>query len=64
MSLIALIIVLALVGLVLWLINGLEFIDAKIKRIINIVALIVVILWLLYVFGLIDELKSVRVPKI
>jgi hypothetical protein len=49
---------------VLWLINGLEFIDAKVKRIINIVALIVIIIWLLYVFGLMDELRSIRVPKV
>jgi hypothetical protein len=64
MSLIALIIILALIGVALWLINGLEFIDAKVKRIINIVALVVIIIWLLYLFGLMDELRSIRVPKV
>lgn len=60
MSLLTIIIVLLVVGVLLWLINSYVPMDAKIKRILNIVVVIVVILWLLKAFGLFDSLKSIH----
>ena len=64
MSLIALILILALIGLLLWLINTKVPMDPNIKTIINVVALIVIVLWLLSVFGLLPDLRAVKVPKV
>ena len=64
MSLVGLIIVLALIGLLLWVVNAHIPMDPKIKTIINVVALIVVILWLLSAFGLLPDIRAVRVPKV
>ncbi len=50
MSLISLVIVLIVVGVLLWLVNTLIPMDAKIKQIINVVVIIVVVLWLLQIF--------------
>lgn len=63
MSLIAIIIVLAVVGFLLWLINTYVPMDGKIKNIINIVAIVVIILWLLNVFGLLNEVKKIHVER-
>ena len=63
MPLINLVIVLIVVGVLLWLVNSLIPMDAKIKRILNIVAVIAVVLWLLNVFGLIGPLGNVRVGR-
>jgi hypothetical protein len=52
MTLINLIIVLAIVGVILFLINNYLPMDGKIKSILNIVVVIAVILWLLRSFGL------------
>lgn len=49
--LIQLIVALIVVGVLLYLVNNLIPMDAKIKQIINIVVLIAVVLWLLSVFG-------------
>lgn len=62
MGLISLVVVLVVVGGLLWLVNTqLNFIDANIKKIINIVVIIVVCLWLLSVFGLLPDLNAIRV---
>lgn len=62
MSLITLIVLLLIVGAVLWVVNTqLTFIDANIKKIINIVVIIVVILWLLSVFGILPDLNAIKV---
>jgi hypothetical protein len=58
------IIVLAVVGVLLWLINTYVPMDGKIKNILNIVAVIAVILWLCNVFGLFGYLKSVPAPHV
>lgn len=58
------IVVLAVVGVLLWLINTYVPMDAKIKKILNIVAIIAVILWLCNVFGVFGYLKSVPAPHV
>lgn len=61
MTLINLIIVLAVVGVLLWLLNTYVPMDAVIKRIINIVVIIAVVLWLLKAFGLLEGLGAITV---
>lgn len=61
MPLINLIVVLAVVGVILWLINNYLPMDWKIKRILNVVVVIVVVLWLLNAFGVIGSLSTIRI---
>lgn len=62
MSLITLVVVLIIVGALLWAVNTqLTFIDANIKKIINVVVIIVVLLWLLSVFGILPDLNAIKV---
>lgn len=61
MSLITILIVLVVAGVLLWLINTYIPMDRKIRNILNVVVTIVVILWLLKVFGLLGDLKSIRI---
>lgn len=51
---IQLIVILIIVGVLLWLLNTMIPMDAKIKTIINVLVVIVVILWILKVFGLLS----------
>jgi hypothetical protein len=62
MSLISLIITLIAVGVLLWLVNAYIPMDAKIKKILNIVVVVAVVLWLLYAFGILPN--DIRVPKV
>lgn len=59
MPLINLVIVLVVVGVVLWVINSYIPMQATIKKILN----VVVIIWLLSVFGLIENLPTIRIGK-
>lgn len=52
MTIINLVIILAVVGVVLYLINNYLPMDGKIKQILNIVVVIAVIVWLLQTFGI------------
>lgn len=62
MSLISIIIILVVIGAILWVVNTqIAFIDANIKKIINIVVIIVVCLWLLSVFNILPDLNAIRV---
>jgi hypothetical protein len=61
MSLISLIITLIVVGVLLWLVNNYIPMDAKIKRILNIVVVVAVVVWLLNILGLMDSLRSIRI---
>lgn len=61
MSLFAIIIALAVVGVVLWLINSYVPMPPRWKTIINVIALVVVILWLLKVFGLWSHINTIRI---
>lgn len=54
--LVSIIVALIIVGLLLWIVNTMIPMDAKIKQILNIVVVIAVILWLLKVFGVLGRL--------
>ena len=60
MSLIGVVLTLV-VGVLLWLLNNYVPMDAKIKRILNVVVVIVVIIWLLQAFGLLGSLQNIRI---
>jgi Fe2+ transport system protein B len=60
MSLVSIVISLIVVGVLLWLANTYIPMDAKIKRVLNIVVMVVVVLWLLNVFGVLDHLRNIR----
>jgi hypothetical protein len=64
MSLISLVITLIVVGVLLWLVNTYIPMDAKIKKILNIVVVICVVLWLLSAFGVLGHSGDIRVPQI
>ncbi|XHR29525.1 MAG: Thivi_2564 family membrane protein [Chthoniobacteraceae bacterium] len=64
MSLISLVITLIVVGVLLWLVNTYIPMDAKIKKILNIVVVIAVVLWLLSVFGILGHIGGVPAPQI
>jgi low temperature requirement protein LtrA len=63
MPLIYLAVVLIVVGFLLWLINTYVPMDARVKSVVNAVVVIAVVLWLLSVFGVLDYLTEVKVPK-
>ena len=63
MPLIHVVIVLVVVGVLLWLVNTYLPMDAKIKKILNIVVVIAVVIWLLSVFGIIGSLSGIRVGR-
>jgi len=63
MPLIQLVLVLAVVGVILWVINSYIPMQSTIKKILNVVVVIVVIIWLLSVFGLIGNLSTIRIGK-
>lgn len=64
MSLISLVITLIVVGVLLWLVNAYIPMDGKIKNILNVVVVICVVAWLLYAFGVLDNAKDIKVPKV
>ena len=61
MPLVTVVIVLAVIGLLLWLVNSYIPMQGQIKGILNGVVVIVVVLWLLKVFGLFDSIYKFRV---
>jgi len=63
MSLISLVLTLIVVGVLLWLVNTYVPMDAKIKKILNIVVVICVVVWLLYAFGILGRAGDMRVPQ-
>jgi hypothetical protein len=63
MSLLSIIVALVVVGVLLYVVNSLIPMDAKVKTILNIVVVIVLVLWLLSAFGLLDAIGTVRVPR-
>ena len=63
MPLINVVITLIVVGVLLWLVNTYIPMDAKIKKLLNIVVVIGVVLWLLSAFGLIGNLGNIRVGR-
>lgn len=61
MSLLTIILVIVIVGVALWLINGYLPMDGKIKTILNLVVVIFLIVWLLKAFGVLGSLDNVRI---
>jgi len=61
MSLIYILIVVALIGFFVWILNQIEQIPANFKKIINLVALVVTVLWLLQAFGILGAIWDVRI---
>jgi len=61
MPLVTVVIVLAVVGLLLWLVNRYIPMQGQIKAILNGVVVIAVVLWLLKVVGLFDNLSQYRI---
>ena len=64
MDLLTLVITLVVVGVVLWLVNTYVPMEARIKKIVNIVVLVVVVLWLLRVFGVLDSGQNIRIGNL
>jgi hypothetical protein len=60
MSLLYIVIVLIVIGIALWLANTYIPMDAKIKKILNIVVVIVVIIWLLRALGAFSYIENVK----
>jgi uncharacterized membrane protein len=61
MPLVTVVIVLAVIGLLLWLINRFIPMQGQIKAILNGVIVIAVVLWLLKVVGILDNLSQYRI---
>lgn len=61
MSLLSIVITLIVVGVLLWLVNAYIPMDGKIKQILNIVVVIAVVIWLLSAFGVLGNMRAVRV---
>lgn len=59
-----LVIVLIVIGVLLWLVNTYIPLDAKIKKILNVVVVICVVVWLLYAFGVLPLHNDIPVPKL
>jgi len=64
MSLISLVLTLIVIGVLLWLINTYIPMDAKIKKIINVVVVVAVIIWILGMFlGTWGSLLNIRIGR-
>ncbi|MDP5172097.1 MAG: hypothetical protein NWR72_17770 [Bacteroidia bacterium] len=61
MPLLNVLILLIAAGVILWLVNTYIPMDAKIKRILNIVVVIAVIVWLLQIFGILSSLQGINI---
>jgi hypothetical protein len=61
MSLMSMVIALCVLGVVLWLINAYVPVDAKIKKVINILVIIVVVVWVLKELGLWEYLFDIKI---
>ena len=61
MPLITLIVTLVIVGVILWAINAYIPMQPTIKKILNVVVVIVVVLYLLSAFGLLGDIRTLRV---
>lgn len=60
---IALVIWLIIIGVLLYAVNAYIPMDAKIKKLINIVVVVCVVVWLLYVFGVLPS-RDIPVPRL
>ena len=63
MPLMNVLLTLIVAGVLLWLVNSYVPMDAKIKKVLNVVAIVAVVFWVLNVFGLFTSIAGVRVGK-
>ena len=63
MELISIVVTLIIIGLLLWAVNKMPFIDVTIKKIINIVVIVAVALWLIELFTGHTSLPRMMIPK-
>lgn len=63
MPLINVVVVLIVVGVLLWLVNTYIPMQGTIKGILNAIVVIGVVIWLLQVFGLMGDLRAIRIGK-
>jgi len=61
---ITIVVTLIVIGVLLWLVNSMIPMDANIKTILNVVVVLCVVLWLLNVFGVLNSLNTVGVPRV
>lgn len=61
MTLLELVLTLIAVGVLLWLVNWIPFIDATIKKIITVLVVVVVVIWICQAIGLFGSLRAIRV---
>jgi len=61
MPLLQILVVLAVVGVLLWLVNSFIPMQGTIKSILNAVVVIAVVLWLLNIFGVLHSLSRMHV---
>ena len=64
MSIIQLIVILAVIGVLMWLVNAYVPMAEPYKKILNVVVIICVVLWLLNVFGIFTGLGSLGTARI
>lgn len=62
MDLLSVVIIIAIVGVLVWLLNQAPFIDARFKTIFTYVAIVAVVLWLLSLF-VSPHLSTIRVGR-
>ena len=63
MPVVNVVILLAIVGLLLWLVNRFIPMQGQIKNILNSVVVIAVLIWIMRVFGIFDYLYQFRVGR-
>ena len=64
MSLLKLMAILVGIGVILYVVNAHVPMDAKIKKILNVVVIVAVMIWLLYQFGFLPMSEDIKVPKV
>ena len=64
MSVIGLIVILLFLGAVLWFVNSRGQIGGSLLLIINLVVVVIALILVLQAFGIWDELRGLKVPKI
>ncbi|MEX0987051.1 MAG: Thivi_2564 family membrane protein [Bacteroidales bacterium] len=61
MPLLTVIIVILVVGVLLWLVNSFIPMQRTVKGILNAVVIIILVVWLLNEFGVLDNLRNIRI---
>lgn len=64
MSIIGLLVILAVLGVAAWFVNSKLPISAGFKTLINVVLIVIAILLCLVAFGVWDEVRAMKVPRI